>query len=357
MTDTQVVTGIGMTTPVGLTAAQSCAAVRAGISALTELEYFVVEKDGFPEGFLTACSVTGLTDGHLGLGRWTRLATSALADLSAAARLSAADLATSALFLALPSPTRRGVDRRIADVLPGRIARWMDAPGLEQRTRVYLDGHAAGASATRDGLAELRAGTIARAIVCGVDSLIEPETLRFLVEKRRLRTPEQADGLLAGEGAACFLIEQSEAARSRGVRPLARVEAAGTAVEPVTIWADEPSAATGLSDAVNACLAQLPDRGAATRLVIADLNGESYRAKEFGNVAARVLSAIPVSWALWHPTDCVGDTGAAAFVISACVGVQALAKGYARSDTVLLLGSSDDGLRGAVALRRAPQEA
>src|SRR5206468_12400485 len=102
--------------------------------------------------------------------------------------------------------------------------------------------------------------------------------------------------------------------------------AASTSIEAVTIWAEEPSPSMGLSQAIQNTLNQLIDRGAGTRLVVADLNGEVYRAREFGTTAARVLSAVG-QWSLWHPADCVGDTGAAAFTLSACLGVRALAKG------------------------------
>jgi 3-oxoacyl-[acyl-carrier-protein] synthase-1 len=86
------------------------------------------------------------------------------------------------------------------------------------------------------------------------------------------------------------------------------------------------------------------------------LNGESYRAKEFGNTAVRALAKALGDWTLWHPADCIGDTGAAAFTVSTCVAVRALAKGYAKSSRALVLGSSDDGLRGAVSLSRVSPE-
>lgn len=352
-TGAPVITGIGMTTPVGLTAAQSCAAVRAGISAIGELDH-LVENAEFDEMPLTGGAVRGVTEGYLGLGRWTRLATAALNDLVAGAGLSEPELAAAGLYLALPPPTRGGVDTRIAELLGLRIAQWLRAAGIEARTQVFAEGHAAAARAFQQGLADLKRGAVERAIVCGVDSLIEPATLRFFLEKRRLKTGDRIDGFVPGEAAACLLLERAEPAVARGARTLAIVEAAGTAAEPVTVWADEPSAATGLSDAAQAALEQLADRGRDTRLVICDMNGETYRSREFGNTAARVLSIIPIAWNVWHPADSIGDTGAAAFAVSACLGAQALAKGYAKSNRVLVLGSSDDGLRGAVSLRRVP---
>jgi 3-oxoacyl-[acyl-carrier-protein] synthase-1 len=351
-----VITGLGMTTPVGLTAAQSCAAVRAGISAMAELD-FSVEIDLVNHVPVAGCGIPVVTEGYVGLGRSMRLATAALRDLISSARLSAADLRSASLFLAVPPATRGGVDSRIPQLLGRRIAQSVGAPHLEARTYTYAEGHAAGARALQDALAQVAAGAIELGIVCGVDSLVERETLEFLLAKRRLKTADQVDGLVPGEAGACLLLERASRARARGARALASIEAASTATETVTVWSDEPSPATGLSEAIRGTLDQLTDRGQTARVIVCDLNGESYRAREFGNAAARVLSTIPGPLAVWHPADCIGDTGAAAFAVSACVAARALANGYAKGDTVLLFGSSDDGLRGSAALRRIPAEA
>jgi 3-oxoacyl-[acyl-carrier-protein] synthase-1 len=350
------ISAIGMTTPVGLTAAQSCAALRAGISALAELD-FLIETDTFDEVALVGCPIRGVTEGYRGLGRWARLAALALKDLLSGAALAPADAVRLGLYLALPPVTRGGIDSRLGHLLPSRIAESLGIPSMAARARVYADGHAAGARACQDALADLAGGVVDRAIVCGIDSLVEPETLRFFLSKRRLKTEDQTDGFLPGEGAACFLIERVAGARARGAIPLAILDAAHSALEPITIWHDQPSAAVGLGDAIAGTFQQLVDRGAATRVVVCDLNGESYRAREFGNTASRVLAAIPATVAVWHPADCIGDTGAAAFAISTCVAAKALAKGYAKGEAVLVFGSSDDGLRGAASLRRVPMEA
>jgi 3-oxoacyl-[acyl-carrier-protein] synthase I len=354
--DAVVVTAIGMTTPVGFTAAQSCAAVRAGIAAIAELD-FVIETDDLDRVPAIGCAVRGVTDGYLGLGRWTRLATAALKDLVTNARLSETELAAAGLYLALPPVARDGVDARLPQLLGPRIAQWMRAADVANRTRTYPLGHAAGAVALSEAATHVAQGGVPRAIVCGVDSLVEAATLAYYASKRRLKTDDRVDGFVPGEAAACVLVERASQARARGVSALAAIEAASIGTEPTTIWSDDPSDATGLSDAIRGTLDQLPTRGADTRVIVCDLNGETYRAKEFGAVAARVLSAIPAKWAVWHPADSIGDTGAASFAVSTCVGVRGLAKGYAKGDRVLVFGSSDDGLRGSVSLRRIPVEA
>jgi 3-oxoacyl-[acyl-carrier-protein] synthase-1 len=345
-----------MATPVGLTAAQSCAAVRAGISAIEDLD-FTLENEQLQTEAIAGCAVRGVSDGYVGLGRAARLATAALKDLAISARLSARELMTATLYLALPPAGRGGVDPQVSQQLGARIAQSMKVEQTHLHIRVYPHGHAAAAQALLDARSHVTQGSVQHAIVCGVDSLVEQDTLEFLLSKRRVKTGDRIDGFVPGEAAAGVLVERAATAEARGVNRLASIDAVGVAIEPITIWSTEPSAAIGLSDAVRQALGQLPDGGCRTRLVLSDLNGETYRAKEYGTTATRALSAIQGSWRLWHPADCIGDTGAASFTVSTCIGAHALMKGYAKSDSVLVLGSSDDGLRGAVALRRLSPEA
>ena len=346
------VTGIGMMTPVGHDALQACASLRADMVMMQELEYFSVETEDFRRQPVIGCPVSGVTDGHVGLGRWTKLASRAVGDLIDRAELDPSHLSRTGLYIALPPRDRKGTDPRIHDMLGLRIAQWNKVQGLEGRTRAYPDGHAAAIQAVQEAAGDLAAGRIDCAIVGGTDSLVEPETLEFLVEKRRIKTDDNPDGFIPGEAAAFFTLETREKAEARGADVMAVLEGASVAREPATVWADEPSAAAGLGEAITGTLEGLDDNGAKTGLVICDLNGESYRAKEFGTVVPRVLSRFQTEWQVWHPADCIGDTGSASAAISACMAARALQRGYARTDNVLVWGASDDGLRGSMYLRK-----
>jgi 3-oxoacyl-[acyl-carrier-protein] synthase-1 len=344
------VTGIGMVTPLGLDAYESCASLRAGISLMQELEYFSVENDWFEEVPLVGCPITGITDGMLGLGRWTKLAARALEDLLENTGLDRKNLVRVGLSIALPPLERPGVDPRIASDLGLRLSQWLEVPDLEKRTRVYAGGHAASIKAVIEACGDLESERLDQVIVGGVDSLIEPETLGGLVEKRRLKTEDNVDGFIPGEAAAFFLLELPEKAKERGATVLALLDGVGVGEEPSHSGADKPSQATGLSEAIVAAFAPLPDKGMDTGLVVCDLNGETYRAKEFGTAVPRVLSHVAGPFKLWHAADSIGDTGAASAAVSTCVAARALQRGYARSKRALVFGGSDGGLRGALSL-------
>jgi 3-oxoacyl-[acyl-carrier-protein] synthase-1 len=339
-----------MVTPLGLDAYESCASLRAGLSLMQDLDYLSVENDWFDEVPVVGCPVTGITDGMLGLGRWTKLAARALGDLLENAALDRKNLARVGLSVALPPLERPGVDPRIATDLGLRLSQWLEVADLEKRTRVHPGGHAAAIKAVIEARSDLESERLDQVIVGGVDSLLEPETLEGLVEMRRIKTEDNIDGFIPGEAAAFVLLELPEKAKARGATTLALLDGIGIGEEPRTRESDQPSQATGLSEAIVAAFASLADKGADTGIAVCDLNGETYRAREFGTAVPRVLSHLAGPLRLWHAADSIGDTGAASAAVSTCVAARALQKGYARSRRALVFGGSDGGLRGALSL-------
>lgn len=350
-----MITGIGMVTPAGASAHAACAAIRAGITRFAELDPGPRGGDAGALEPVVGSVIQGVTEGTRGLGRFTRLAADALRDLMGNAGLLADDLATAGFYLALPPPDRPPEDPRLARDLGARIERFCRIKGAAARTRVFAGGHAAVIEAMRAALADLRDGTFTAAVVGGVDSLVEPETVRFFLAQGRLKTPDGRVGFLPGEGAAFLLIEAPAAARARGAGVLCSIEAPSLAIEPVTVTARGPCDGSGLSAAIDATLSRLGDQGAETGLLLTDLNGEPYRAEELGYAVVRALRHVKAPFRLWHAADCIGDTGAASGAIAACTGARALHRGYARTNHALLCASSDGGLRGAVYLR-APRD-
>ena len=80
--DALYVTGVGMVSPIGLTAASSCAAARAGITRIRDVEgVYAIDPISQRAEPVTAHFVKGVTDGFSGLGRLARLGEAALRDL------------------------------------------------------------------------------------------------------------------------------------------------------------------------------------------------------------------------------------------------------------------------------------
>ena len=83
---------------------------------------------------------------------------------------------------------------------------------------------------------------------------------------------------------------------------------------------------------------------------IADLSGEQYRFKEASLALSRLIRAKREQQALWHPADCVGETGAAAVPLMLGVALTAARKRYAPGPMGLLQAANDDGRRIALVL-------
>jgi 3-oxoacyl-[acyl-carrier-protein] synthase-1 len=255
------------------------------------------------------------------------------------------------LHIALPENTREGLDDRLTEMLGLRVAQNCPMSGIEERSHYYEEGRAGVFLALGNAMTALENQEAQWIIIGGVDSLVEPDTLKFLHTKNRLKTDDNSDGLVPGEGAAFLLLETLDMAIARQAQPMALIEAPSIAQEENLVWSDSPSIGEGLSQAISATFERLHDKGTQTAIVLGDINGESYYGKEFGTIVPRVFKGVQFEWVLWTPASFVGDTGAAASAIATAVGTRALQKGYARTKNIALWGASDDGLRGAAYLR------
>jgi 3-oxoacyl-[acyl-carrier-protein] synthase-1 len=349
-----VITAVGMVTPVGHTADDACPSIHAGLSRIAESPEFRVPD---PKGHRLAAkcaAVIGVTDGQRRFLRHYRLAVRAFTEAIGKAGIDDADLRRAAIYLCICEPDRIQVDSRIHDCLVRRISTGIDVADLTPRAQVLTLGHAGVFQALQMAVSELASGRIRQAIVGGVDSYLDEATLEWLVDIQRLKTDTTVIGMIPGEGAAFVVIESRENAQARGATPLARVDGVATAMESQSMFSGTPSRGEGLTSALQQTLGALPDGGADTAVVLCDLNGERYRATEWGLTLPRTLGGLRKSPAVWHPATSNGDTGAASGAINLAFAATAIAKGYARPEHLLVWGSSDEGLRGSAYLR-APE--
>jgi hypothetical protein len=204
-------------------------------------------------------------------------------------------------------------------------------------------GRASALEVLSAALQDLAAGSIDTALVGGVDSQLRGPVLERLEEEGRLRTGQNPQGFIPGEAAAFLVLQGGEAGRGA----VGRILGTSVAVEP-TVASGEPNQGVGLSTVLRA----VRDAGAldSPPLVVCDLNGERYRALEWGLATTRAFGDLHGDLDFWHPADCIGDAGAALGVLDVVWGVHALRMGYAGAATVVVWGASDNGIRGACLL-------
>jgi 3-oxoacyl-[acyl-carrier-protein] synthase-1 len=131
------------------------------------------------------------------------------------------------------------------------------------------------------------------------------------------------------------------------------VRGLGFAREPVTIEAEGPLRGEGMTQAVRAALtnAGVPIEQIDHR--ISDVSGEQYRFKELALALIRLLRERKVDLGLWHPADCVGETGAAALPLMLGVLLYGARKDYLPGPLFLAHLSNDDDKRAALVLSAA----
>jgi 3-oxoacyl-[acyl-carrier-protein] synthase-1 len=332
----------GARTPVGLDAPSTAAAVRAGISALAEHPVFV-DQDGEP--MRLACDALLAPDAPIG-DRLAALASAALDELPAA-------LSSGTLLLVCSPEPRPGLPIDAAEALGRFLSGRLRRAGL--RVQLLPQGHAAGLVAFGVAARALDEGTTDAAVVLGVDSYHDPDTLEWMDTSGQLKSETNRDGFFPGEAAGACLLAREDRSAALGLRPLARLAAVSTAVEPVTIRSEEAvCTGEGLSAAFLGLAPTIENGGPRITDTWCDMNGQRYRSEELLYTLLRAQHLSEDAHAYEHPADCWGDVGAASGPLLALLAIAARHKAYAHGPRAALWASSEGGRR-AVALLDVPE--
>jgi 3-oxoacyl-[acyl-carrier-protein] synthase-1 len=323
----------GMVTGVGLSAPAACAAIRAGIAGFEETRFM------FDGEWLLGCEVP-LVEAWRGREKLVRMAVSALGEcLEGLGSVRPIDVP---LFLGLAEPSRPGRLQGLDDSLIAEIERRLDVR-FHPWSRVFSNGRIGGLQAldyTRRVLAE----RVPLCLVAGVDSCLVSRTLDAYHRGHRLLSAENSDGFIPGEAAAAALVGPE------GSGGVLRCTGVGYGLEPAPLGSGEPTRADGMVQAFRAALADAGwDLGRADYR-ITDVSGEQYGFKEAALAMTRVLRRRKEEFDIWHPADCVGETGAAIVPIMLGVVAAALAKDWAPGPRAIAHVAADTGERGAFLL-------
>jgi 3-oxoacyl-[acyl-carrier-protein] synthase-1 len=343
---------IGMVTPVGLYAASAAAAVRAGVSRVRESRFYgkliephrmsLVPEDAMPPlaPALEAASVS-MTPAH---SRMLLLAGAALQQVAPLA-----SPAAPALFLGLPE-ARPGEPDAVGPSFLAHLATQAQIR-FDPFSRLRREGGAAGLFALHDALLHLQAHKAECVIAGGVDTFRDLRRLTLLDLENRLLSQRVADGFIPGEGAAVLLLASLAFAKRHGARPIARVVAAATGLEPGHRYSSQPYKGEGLAATFQELFAAAPSIPP-VRCIYAGFNGENMPAKEWGVAHLRSSGRIASDAAIEHPGDCIGDTGAAMGPLLLGFGAIGIHSGYRRSPC-LIWCTSDREPRSAALIEAA----
>jgi 3-oxoacyl-[acyl-carrier-protein] synthase-1 len=184
-----------------------------------------------------------------------------------------------------------------------------------------------------------------RVLIAATDSLLSWENIRGPKARGRLLAKGNSDGFLPGEAAGALLVEApSEEATFC-------CEGLGSSHEPAHIDSTQPLRGNGMTEAIQQALDEAGCAMHELDFRVTDLSGEQYYFKEASLALSRTLKKRKEEFPLWHPAECIGDTGATSGVAAIVIAESAIRLGYAPGANVLCHIASDGGERSAAVFR------
>jgi 3-oxoacyl-[acyl-carrier-protein] synthase-1 len=326
----------GLVNSVGASAAAACAAMRSRLSNPTETRLSNLQGE-----WIIAHQVT-LARPWRGVHKLARMAAMAIAECLQPLQASAWDGVPLLLCVAESRRPDRihELDTRLLDEVR-QLLQARFGPG----SMVIPHGRVGVGIALFHARRMLLEGSATQVLVAAADSLLVQSVLRAYESEDRLLTPGNSNGLIPGEAGAAVLL----ALPSDGPAGLL-VSGIGFGIEPAHVVSDLPLRADGLAAALQAALAEAGRGLHELDFRITDLSGEQYYFKEAALAVGRVLRGHKSSFDLWHPAECIGETGAAAGLTLLALADDACRQGYAPGPRVLVHAGSDTGQRMAAVL-------
>jgi 3-oxoacyl-[acyl-carrier-protein] synthase I len=331
----------GLVTSVGLSAPTTCAAIRAAITNHTETRFMNAQGE-----WIVAAQIP-LAQASRGLVKLARLLGMAIHEC--VAPLGAVDRTAIPLLLCVAEQERAG---RLDGLDAELIAQLETDSGLSFHPRLSATlpyGRVGAAVALGHARQLIVEEGVDYVLIAASDSLLVGRTLALLEAEGRLLMPGNSNGFVPGEASGAILVT-----RRSGSGPRLVCEGLGFAREQASINAEQPLRGDGLTKALTLALV---DSGRAPHDLdfrITDLSGEQYYFKEADLAMTRTLRQRKAEFDLWHPADCVGETGAAIGIVALTLALTACQKGYAPGPCILFHAGNDAGQRAAAVLRYEP---
>jgi len=357
-----------MVSPLALDAVSSGAAARAGLRRAEEADFEYVGEDGRVAVPVVHPLAGGFAYGFEGKAKLVRLLAGALADV---ARQTWPDdgqpPADAALYLSLPGPMRAFSDLDLIASQRLRQAR-ATAAGETQRpsgtalaqqvvaralplvgwsalklAHVSTAGRTGFVESLAAAMNDLEAETVSTAIVGGLDSQLDAETLTWLYETGRLKFGDRPVGVEPGEAAACLVLQRPDR-RKPHQRALAWLAAAQC--QPAADRSPSPLAQGLLAARRTAGLEQID-------WLVSDADGTEQAASEVGGALVHLSGPNGRSPRLSFPAISFGDAGAATGAVASCLAVSAWLRRHAPSRAAFV--ATADRSQRAVHVLLAPE--
>jgi 3-oxoacyl-[acyl-carrier-protein] synthase-1 len=320
-----VMSCVSLVSPVGYSAASTCAALRAGIAAFEELDYR--DRVAMP---IRGARVDAIAPSKRGRERLRMLARLVLEHIEPDV---AGALPWAQMPLILCTRERQTPGARLNGMFSD--LRFPNGSAVAERRTAHIAAGQTSAFAALMQARKMLGDGAPACLVLAIDSLIDARTLAWLDSHMRLKTGVATDGLIPGEAACLAVVSR---------RPMTPhyivLRGLALAAETATAISEEPFRADGLTIALKTALSEARTEMHEVAFRFSDVAGESYAFEELALAQMRNLRKTRPEQPVWHAADCIGDTGAAAGLIQFAWAEQAFSRGYAPGNLAALHGSS-----------------
>jgi|JI6StandDraft_1071083.scaffolds.fasta_scaffold62764_2 3-oxoacyl-[acyl-carrier-protein] synthase-1 len=347
MTQPVYIVAVGARCPVGLTAESAAAAVRAGISRISEHPFLVDSR-----GEKVLCAIDPRIEPTLTVPeRLCLLTRAALNEIHIKLKQQCPLVMDMPVLLTLPE-TRPGFQASERDWLQLALA---SESSCLKATQFELigEGHAGALRALSIAVERISNGHAEAYIVGGTDTYLEAQTLKWLEDGLFLARTGVRSGFAPGEASAMLAVASDAACRRFGLRPLALLRGAGCAQERRSTKSSEGLLGEALTEAVVKATKALRLPQDRITDVYCDINGERSRSDDWGFTLLRESKHFLDGTEYVSPVGQCGDVGAATGAFGCVLAVQAWRRQYAKGTCAMVWAGSWGGLRGAAVLERA----
>lgn len=329
------ITGTGLVTGVGLDAPASCAAIRCAIDNFQETRF--MDQGG---EWIMGCEVP-LEQPWRGKTKLIKMAAAAIRECLSGNPL--INPAETPLLLCLSEHDRKG---RVIDDDNQFFHDLLAELQLEfhEKSLVIAGGHVGVALALRHARPLIQELKLKHVLIAATDSMLVWPTLAFYQDRDRLLTSQNSNGFIPGEAGAALIVEPAYAKPE----PQLICHGLGFAVEKAHIDSEEPLRADGLTAALKESLNDAGCGESILEFKITDIAGEQYHFKESSIAFSRVDRTKREEFDIWHPADCIGETGSAIGLVMLGYLKSACEKKYSKGNHIWAHLGNDDGKRASM---------
>ena len=331
------ITGVGLVTGVGLNAPATCAAIRCAIDNFQETRF--MDNGG---EWIMGCEVLMEQPWR---GKTKLLKMAAMAIKECLTNNKELIPQTTPLLLCLSEHERTG---RVIDDDNQFFWDLQAELGLEfhEKSRVIAHGHVSVAVALKHAQQLLQETPVKHVLIAATDSMLVWPTMASYQEKDRLLTSQNSNGFIPGEAGAALVIEPTYA------KPVPQLicHGLGFAIEKAHVDSEEPLRADGLTTALKESLNDAGCGESILEFKITDIAGEQYHFKESSIAFSRVDRTKRKEFDIWHPADCIGETGSPIGLVMLGYLKSACEKNFSQGNHIWAHLGDDNGKRASMIL-------